>query len=171
VHTSTDPLSYFIFGPLVFSEASSDYVLYMSSSGSSKEEASQSGYALTSILYTANPLFTRYGDRPTFPDEHIVIIAYPMFTHKIGKGYNISYTSSLAEVNGVRIRNLKHMVEVIRDATGEFIELTFLGNETDTIVFNRKEALDATEEILSENGIRQQFSSDIATIWNQKKAN
>jgi S1-C subfamily serine protease len=171
VHTSIDPLSYFVFGPLVLSEASSDYLLYtMSGYGGSKEEGSQSGYGLTSLLYTANPLFTRYGDRPAFPGERIVIIAYPMFTHKIGKGYNISYTASVADVNGVHIRNLKHLVEVIRDATGEFIEFTFLGNETDTIVFNRKEALDATEEILSDNGIRQQYSADIATIWNQKKA-
>jgi S1-C subfamily serine protease len=169
IHTSRDPLSYFVFGPLVFSEASSDYVLYMSGYGSSKDEGSQSGYGLTGILYTANPLFTRYGDRPAFPGERIVIIAYPMFTHKLSKGYTISYTASVAEVNGVRIRNLKHMVEVIRDATGELIEFTFHGNQTDMIVFNRKEALDATEEILSDNGIRQQYSPDIALIWNQRK--
>ena len=162
--------SYFVFGPLIFSEASSDYVLYMAAYGkSSREDGPASGYALLSLLYTANPLFTRYGDRPAFPDERIVIIAYPAFTHKIGKGYNITYTASVAEVNGVRIRNLKHMVEVIRDATGEFVEFTFHGNETDTFVFKRKEALDATDEILSDNGIRQQCSADIAPIWNQKK--
>jgi PDZ domain len=61
------------------------------------------------------------------------------------------------------------MVEVIRDATGDFIEFTFHGNETDTFVFKRKEALDATEEILSDNGIRQQCSPELAPIWNQKK--
>ena len=66
-------------------------------------------------------------------------------------------------------RNLKHMVEVIRDTSGEFIEFTFYGNETDSFVFKRKEALDATEEILSDNGIREQCSPDIASIWKPKK--
>jgi S1-C subfamily serine protease len=170
VQLAEKPLSYFVFGPLVISEASIEYITYMTAYGSvSKEGRAQSGYGLLSMLYTANPLFTRYGDRPAFPDERIVIIAYPAFTHKIGKGYDITYTASVAEVNGVRIRNLKHMVEVIRDATDEFIEFTFHGNETDTLVFKRKEALEATEEILSDNGIRQQYSPDLAPIWTQKK--
>jgi PDZ domain len=77
---------------------------------------------------------------------------------------NRTFASNIA-----RSRNLKHMVEVLRDATGEFIEFTFDGNETDTVVFKRKEVLDSTEEVLSDNGIRQQYSADIAPIWNQKK--
>ena len=92
-----------------------------------------------------------------------------MFTHKIGQGYEIAYTPAIAEVDGVRIRNLKHMVEVIRDSTVEFIEFTFHSNQTDMIVFKRKEALAATEEILADNGIRQHCLDDLAPIWNQKK--
>jgi hypothetical protein len=49
------------------------------------------------------------------------------------------------------------------------VEFTFLCKFTDTIVFRRKEALDATEEILSDNGIRQQCSPDVAPIWNNAK--
>ena len=91
LHLSQVPVPYFVFGPLVFSEASSEYALYMTAYGnSSKDAGSTSGYGLLSLLYTGNPLFTRYGDRPgTFPDERIVVIAFPAFTHKIGKGYNI----------------------------------------------------------------------------------
>jgi len=167
---SEAPPSYFVFGPLVFTEASGDYVQYMMAyAGAFRQQETGSGFGLLGMLYTANPLFTRYGDRPAFPDERIVIIAYPMFTHKISKGYVINYTTAVAEVNGVRIRNLRHMVDVIRDTTGEFIEFTFHGNETDSIVFKRKEALNATEEILNDNGIRQQCSPDIAPIWSQKK--
>ena len=72
-------------------------------------------------------------------------------------------------MNGTRIRNLKHMVEVLRDATGDFVEFKFFCKFTDTIVFNRKEALDATEEILSDNGIRGQHAADMAPIWNATK--
>ena len=61
------------------------------------------------------------------------------------------------------------MVEVLRDSSGEFIEFTFLGKSTENVVFRRKEALDATEDILNDNGIRKQYSPDIAPIWNLKK--
>jgi hypothetical protein len=47
------------------------------------------------MLYTANVLFTRYGDRPAFPDERIVIIANPMFTHKISIGYDVNYMATI----------------------------------------------------------------------------
>jgi S1-C subfamily serine protease len=155
--------SYFIFGPLVFSEATDDFVRYVSHSD---EPVSR----IMWNLYSANPPFTRYGDRPAFPGERIVIVAHPMFTHKICKGYTDPYADTVAEVNGTRIRNLRHMVEVLRDATGEFIEFKFACKFTDTIVFRRKEALDATDDVLSDNGIRQQCSQDIAPIWNAKRA-
>jgi S1-C subfamily serine protease len=155
--------SYFIFGPLVFTETSDDYVRYLAYSD---EPVSR----IMANLYAGSPPFTRYGDRPAFLGERIVIVAHPMFTHKISKGYKEPFADAIGEVNGTRIRNLKHLVEVLRDATGEFVEFKFLCKFTDTIVFNRKEALDATEEILSDNGIRGQYSPDIAPIWNAKKA-
>ncbi len=86
----------------------------------------------------------------------------------MSKGYDDPYGNAVAEVNGVRIRNLAHLVEVVRDATGEFLEFTFQGHATFTIVFRRQEALDATEEILGDNGIRQQCSPDIAPIWKRR---
>ena len=152
-------LSYFVYGPLVFTEATADYVRSVSDES-----------PLLDLVRSRNPLYTRYGDLRSFPDERIVIVTYPMFTHKIGKGYEDPYTHAVAEVNGVHIRNLRHFVEVLRDATDEFTELTFHGNFTDEIVFNHREALEATAEILNDNGIRQQFSPDIAPIWNVKKA-
>jgi hypothetical protein len=163
---SRTPPSYFVFGPLVFTEASGDYVRSVSNFSN---EQGAGGFSMLAILGSANPLLTRYGDRPAFSDERIVIVAHPMLSHKIGKGYNDTYTNSVAEVNGVRVKNLKHLVEIIRDATGEHIEFTFQGNDTDMIVFNRTEAIAATEEILDDNSIRQQCSSDIAPIWNKKK--
>jgi hypothetical protein len=162
------PPSYFVFGPLVFTDVTINYISSVTSYVAPFDDSSS--YSFPSLLYSGNPMYTRYGDRPAFPDERIVIIAYPMFTHKISKGYDVSYSAAVAEVNGVRIRNLKHMVEVIRGATGEFIEFTFQGKTTDAIVFYRKEALEATEEILNDNGIRHQCSPDIAPVWNQAKA-
>jgi S1-C subfamily serine protease len=161
---SEEPLSYFIFGPLVFTEASEEYVRSMTS----YIDKGGSGGSLA-LIYTGIPTFTRYGDDPRFAGERIVIVPCPMFSHKIGRGYDSPYTQAVAEVNGIHVRNLKHLVEVLRDSTGPFVEFTFYGRHTDKIVFNRKEALAATDEILTDNGIRQQCSSDLAKVWDMSK--
>jgi hypothetical protein len=119
---------------------------------------------------SSEKLIRRYGDRPAFADERLVILAHPMFTHKISTGYKSPYADAVDKVNGVHIRNLKHLVETLRDATGEFVEFAFLGRYNELLVFKRKEVLDATEEILSDNGIRQQYSANVAPIWNQGNA-
>jgi S1-C subfamily serine protease len=171
--TSEKPLSYFILGPLAFTEATDNYIRYVSMMYSGRPRDGQGpsgdGSGLLTVMYQGNPMFTRYGDRPAFPGERIVIVPHPMFTHKISKGYDDPYANAIATVNGVRIRNLPHLVEVIRDATGEFLEFTFQGRATSLITFKRQQALDATEEILSDNGIRQRCSPDIAPIWNEGK--
>jgi PDZ domain len=123
-------LSYFIYGPLVFTEATDDYVRSVS------DESNVLG-----LISSRNLIYARYGDLRSFPDEHIVIVAYPIFTHKMGKAYEDPYTHAVAKVNGVHIHNLKHFVKVLRDATDEFTEFTFHGNFTDEIVFKHTEAL------------------------------
>ena len=90
--------SYFIYGPLVFTEASDDYVRYLAYND-------EPGSRILANLYSGNPPFTRYGDNPAFPGERIVIVAHPMFPHKIGRGYNEPYADSIGEVNGTRVRN------------------------------------------------------------------
>ena len=122
------------------------------------------------MIYSGIPSFTRYGDDPSFAGERIVIIPCPMFTHKIGRGYKDPYTQAIKAVNGVAIRNLVHLIEVLRDATGELVEFSFHGRYTDKLVFNRKEALAATEEVLNDNGIRQHCSPDMAKVWEVSKS-
>jgi S1-C subfamily serine protease len=150
--------SYFIYGSLVFTEATQNFIRDFTY-GDSPD--TMLGYA-----YVGNPLIRRYGDRTAFADERLVILAHPMLTHKISTGYKSPTGAAVAEVNGVRIHNLKHLVETLRDATGEFVEFSFHGKSSELIVFKRQEALDATEEILNDNSIRQQCSADVAPVWN-----
>lgn len=65
--------SYFILGPLVFSEVTDDYVRYLA-------QSDESGTRTMWNLYSGNPPFTQYGERPAYPGERIVIVAHPMFT-------------------------------------------------------------------------------------------
>ncbi len=123
-----------------------------------------------SLISSGNPIYSRMNDRSAFAGEKLVIVASPMFSHKLSKGYEDPYTYPVAEVNGTQIRDLKQLVEVLRDEHKEFVEFTFQGRFTDKIVLNRKEAIAATEEILNDNGIRQQCSPDMAKIWDISKA-
>jgi hypothetical protein len=70
-------------------------------------------------------------------------------------------------VNGRSIKNLEHLVETLRESKEEFITIEFAGHG-ETLVFPRKEALAATDEILTDNGVRSQGSSDMLAIWNAK---
>ena len=108
-----------------------------------------------------SPLATRRGDLPRFEGEELVVVTSPMFPHKIGKGYDNPLTKVVKEVNGVPIKNLRHLVEVLRDSKEKFTTIRFDDKASETIVFNHQEALKATEEILSDNGIRQQASDDL----------
>lgn len=92
-----------------------------------------------------------------------------MFPHKIGKGYDNPFTKIIKEVNGVRIKNLRHMVEVLRDSKAKFTTFLFDDKYSETMVFNHQEALKATDEILSDNGIREQASEDLTSVWSKKK--
>jgi hypothetical protein len=114
-------------------------------------------------------------DKPAFEGEEIVVVASPMFPHQITKGYDDPNASVLQEVNGTRIKNLGHMVEILRDAIETQVVFKFAKRASDgqeTLVFDRDDIVAATEEILTDNGIRYRYSKDIGEIWEgaRKKA-
>jgi len=71
----------------------------------------------------ANPLVTRISDQPAFPGESLVIIASPFFPHKLAKGYDNPRAQVVKAVNGIPVKNLNHLVEILRDAKEEFITI------------------------------------------------
>ncbi len=148
--------SYFIYGPLVFSTATADYA----------QALDRNLQAFLSAI--GSPLALRRGDKAAFPGEELVIISSPMFPHRIGKGYSNPMTKVVKDINGVKIKNLKHLVETLRDAKDKYINITFDDKASETIVFDRLETLKATDEILSDNSVRQQASEDIAPVWSKK---
>jgi hypothetical protein len=115
-----------------------------------------------------NPLVTRSGDQPAFPDEGLVVISSPFFPHKLVQGYGSPESQVVKTVNGIPIKNLGHLVEVLRDAKGPFITVEFNSRGGETMVFPRAAMLAATDEILTDNGVRSQGSPDTMAIWNAK---
>jgi hypothetical protein len=83
-----------------------------------------------------------------------------MFTHRITKGYGDPLAQVIKDINGIKIKNIRHLVEVIQNAK-DYIEINFEGNFVETMIFRKAEMDAVTEEILTENGIRFQCSSDL----------
>lgn len=148
--------AYFIYGPLVFSTPFAELLSV------NTPQASQ----LYSVLgRIGSPLITRRHERPAFAGEQLVVVSSPLFAHKLGRGYSNPTLRVVDTVNGTAVRNLAHLVALLRDATGEFVVFRFHGEGTDAIVLPRAEAAAATDEILNDNGIRAQASPDLLAVW------
>jgi hypothetical protein len=153
--------SYFVYGPLVFSSASTYYITGLTSG--------RNGMSAMSMLSAlGSPLLKRMADKPTFEGESLVVVSSPYFPHKSSKGYPNPMSQVVKTVNGIAIKNLRHLVEVLRDSKDEFITIEYDIHRGETHVFSRAEMLAATDEILTDNGIRSQGSPDTLAIWNAK---
>ncbi len=158
--------SYFVFGPLVFSTATTEFLggLLRNSSSTSPGLAAMFGEM-------GSPLIRRVGDLPAFEGEQLVVVSSPFLPHKLAQGYGNPLGQVLKTINGVPIKNLGHLVQGLRDSKDEFIVVEFdtrRGGET--CVFPRLDCLAATDEILTDNGVRSQGSADMMAIWNARPA-
>jgi S1-C subfamily serine protease len=148
--------SYFIHGPLVFSPAKADAVAWYARARPDLDAAQ-------------SPLLARFTDRVRFLGEELVVVTSPMFTHKIAKGYQDPIGQVVAEVNGTKVKNLKHLVEIFRDCTDEYLTLRFAEQGAEVLVFRREEMDKVTEEILEDNEIKRRGSDDVLKVWKQTK--
>jgi hypothetical protein len=117
-----------------------------------------------------NPLAARMADSPAFPGERLVVISSPFLPNKLAQGYASPQFGVVKTVNGIPIKNLDHLVEILRDTKDEFITIECETRFGETMVFPRAQMLAATDEILTDNGIRSQGSADTLAIWNAKPA-
>jgi hypothetical protein len=152
---------YFIFGPVAFSVATEDFLGAISAA---------SPTILTALSALGNPLVTRRSDAPAFAGEELVFVSGPFLPHKLSKGYGSPSLKVVDSVNGIKIKNLAHLVTVLRDAKGEFVEIDYATRSAETMFFPRAETIAATDEILNDNGIRAQGSPELMAIWNTKPA-
>jgi S1-C subfamily serine protease len=147
---------FFIYGPFVFSQTTQDYLERL---GNQRPP---------SLGRRPSPLVTRRFDKPLFENEEMVIVSSPMFPHRITQGYDDPNRAVLSEVNGQQVKNLRHLVEILRDSREDQISFKFANSGVlthETMVFNRADLLEATAKILEENGIRYPYSQDLRTLW------
>jgi hypothetical protein len=115
-----------------------------------------------------SPLTNRYVDRARFPGEELVVVTAPLLRTRMTKGYADPFGQVLSEVNGAKVKNLAHLVELVRSCKDEYLTFRFAEDYSETLVFRRQAMLDATEPLMSENGIPRRGSDDILAVWNGK---
>jgi S1-C subfamily serine protease len=152
--------SYFIYGPLVFSRASSAFTAFLSGNAT-----------LMGVFgYMGSPLVTERGAMPSADREELVVVAGPFFPSKLAEGYSNPTAMTVATVNGIHIRSLAHLVSVLRDLQDANVVFEFENRSGEAMVFPRAQMVAATESILTDNGVRAQGSTDMLAIWQGKGA-
>jgi S1-C subfamily serine protease len=152
---------YFIYGPLVFSTATWQLI-----------SGIQGGGGMLRVLgLEKSPLVTRALDPPDADLEELVVISSPLFPNKLANGYSNPAGSVVSAVNGTHIKSLKQLVAVLRDLKDPFVTIEFDQKGGEALVFSRAAMVAATEEILTDNGIRAQGSPDTLAVWQAKNAN
>jgi S1-C subfamily serine protease len=145
---------YFVYGPLVFSPVIDEAVsLYLQNSPAA---------------IPGSPLIARNHDREAFSGEELVVVTAPLLAHKSTRGYADPFGQVVADVDGIKIKSLRHLVEVLHDGRGEFLTVRFAGDFSETLVFRRKSMEDVTAELMAENGIPRRGSDELMAVWTAK---
>jgi S1-C subfamily serine protease len=159
--------SYFIYGPMVFSDATTDFI-----GAFARNNAKQAPPPfLGALSVMGSPLILRIGDKPAFAGERLVVVSSPFFPNKLVSGYGNPAWQVIKTINGHAIQNLSQLVGLLSELKDEFVTIEFSNRSGgETLVFPRAEMAAATETILNDNSIRSQGSPDMMKIWNTKPA-
>lgn len=130
---------YFVYGGFVFTTVSYDYVV------------------------TAKPEFH---DNPMsekeFEDDESVVLSF-CFADKAIDGYRGAARSLVRNVNGVKVRNLRHLAELLDKCNDGFVCIGLdRGNEWDSkVIVDAKEMREATQRVMKRNLIPADRSEDL----------
>jgi hypothetical protein len=149
--------SYFIYGPLVFSKAYFQNEQFVGSPALSHYLAER-----------GSPLVARINDNPAFAGEELVMMPSTFFSSPLTKGYSDPQLRVVKSLNGVPVRNLLHLVGLLRDSRDPYVIIEFADPHTEKLVFRRSDLASSTETILANNGVRSRGSPDTLAEWNRK---
>jgi S1-C subfamily serine protease len=147
--------SYFVYGPMVFSRATRQFLSLFENNAN----------LLRVLGFVKSPLVTRAFDTPTPDIEELVIISSPFFPHKLANGYSNPTGDVVSSVNGTAIKSLAHLVAVLRDLKDPYVTIEFGSKAGEALVFSRAAIVAATDDILTDNGVRAQGSPDMMAVW------
>jgi hypothetical protein len=151
---------YFVYGPMCFSVATRQMLSSFDSNAG----------MMRALAFLKSPLAGMAFDSPTPELQELVVISSPFFPHKLANGYSSATGSVVYSINGTPIKSLKHLVELLRDLQDPFVTVEFNQKGGEALVFSRQAIVAATEDILTDNGVRAQGSSELLAVWQAKPA-
>jgi len=152
---------YFIYGPIAFTRVSGELVAALVRASTNNGNTA----ALDALLRGGSPLLTRRADQPDENQQELVMVAGPFFTSPLTSGYGSKSGAVVDSINGTRIRSLQHLVEVLHDLKEPFVTIRFANGGNEALVLPRADTVAATEQVLRDNGIRDQASPELLKIW------
>ena len=93
----------------------------------------------------------------------------PFFLDKLANGYSNPTGSVVYSINGTHVRSLKHLVALLRDLKDPFVTIEFDQKGNEALVFARAAVLAATDDILTDNGVRAQGSPNMMEVWQERR--
>ena len=150
---ANDRPTYFIYGGLVFSPATTELVF----------RGAQRWIAMLAIQGRLLPQYMNA--YRAAPDDELVVTCCPILPHKLTKGYGVTPISVLTHVNDQKVRNLKHLIQLIKDNKEEYIVFRFENDNEEKIVLKPKDVTKFQPEILRNNNIPAACSEDLKTLW------
>jgi len=140
---------YFIAGPMVFTPVRREHFRNI---------------PLGFGVVNGSPVALRLQDEVEFEGEEFVVLANDLLPHPITKGYTAPMHPTLDTVNGVEVRSLAHLVEILRDNEDDMLVFAFHDRTQETLVFDADDLEYSTEEILEDNSIRERGSDRFMEI-------
>lgn len=146
---------YMVFGPLVFTPVYQSHAYNLD---------------LGSLASRHSPIVDRVftGKDEDAEVQEYVVLAGNLLNHRINLAYDVPWFATLKSINGTTIKDLRHLVETLRDVSNggeEFVIFEFYDQNADRLVYRRQELLGSIEDVLDENGIRRPMSEDLEDIW------
>ncbi len=151
--------SYFIYGPLVFSKATWEFLSFLNKAPLAR-----------TLGLVRNPLVSEALDAPSAERQELVVVSSPFFPNDLAIGYSSPAGEVVRSVNGVRVTSLAQLVATLRDLKDEFVTIDFDQRSGETLVFPRKAIVASTDAILGDNDVRAQGSPDTLAVWRAKPA-
>jgi|SRR5579862_1098128 len=109
--------SYFVYGPLVFACATPEMLVSLTG-------GQRSRYWTPLLMDQGSPLLRRIDDSPEFEGEQLVVVT-SFFPHKLSRGYRDPTAEVVKSIDGIRVKNLAHLVELLRGGKDPFVTIDF----------------------------------------------
>jgi hypothetical protein len=136
--------TFFVFGGLVFAPLSRDY---LKSWGSEWWKAAP------------NELVSIYENQIRTPERQDVVILQKVLADKVNQGYHEYENHVVNNVDGVPVRNIRHLVDLIQGGQSTYLSVGL--HDGQRIVLDRAQAIARLQAILDRYNLRHDRSADL----------